>query len=347
MNDSSFAELYRRSRYFSRIRPGDEADKNEMRRLEEFATAALAFVLRHDDVFRGEFLKEICGLKEATGDQFKVEVQCDHKKGAGKFDLVLTSKKCVVVVEAKVWAPLDCHQNPNEDFFKLRSRNGKNGYGWQMKDKWGASKEKLVYVVLRPSAEICSKQDPRIEMRFARWCEMDGLSQSSLASSFVEWLGSLRIEGLMKLNVERGKFAELLDKTWAMKFMLEAVGDCSGLETKKVMFKLDQQDKWIGCVILAKSPALTHLKKFAHRSKNELGWFGYDSDENGTPKLSVWFYAGSEKQAAQMRKKYPGAILNKGSNELIWYQPSGSESDFEWLVSKLNWLMGSVKTNRK
>jgi len=343
MNDSSFAELYRRSRYFSRPRPGEEADKNEMRRLEEFATAALGFVLRHDKAFRNEFLKKICGLTNLAGDDFEVKIQSDHVAGSGKFDLVLVSKRCVVVVEAKVWAGLDCHQNPNEDFLERRSRNGKAGYGCQMLDKWGAKIEKLVYLVLKPGAENCAKQNQRIETRFVRWCELDGLSSSSLLVSFIEWLGHLRIEGLMKYNFENIKLAEATQKALKVHSLLEGVRCESGLKTGKVIYSSDGQ--WIGCGILAKSHELANLQKFANPASRELGWFGYVSDENGTSKLSVWFYAESTEKASQMMKEYSGAILNQESNELIWYQPSSSESDFEWLVEKLNWLKSGKKTN--
>jgi hypothetical protein len=341
MNAPSFAELYRRSRYFSRSRPSEKTDKAEMQRLEEFATAALAFVLFHDvdGNFRNGFLQKICGLS-LTGESFRIGVQSDHQTGAGKFDLTLISKSYVVVIESKVWAKLDSHQDPEKDFEKRPI-----GYGCRMIDKWCASGKKLVYVVLSPDAkEIPARlvviENNQIEVRYARWCKLDGLSESSLTNSLLEWLGNLKIRGLMKYNFAQMKLATFAKTAWDFNSLLEAVRNESDLETGKIIFGSNKEvtQKWIGCGILARSTALAGIRQYGNPEGNELGWFGYVIDQDGNPRLSVWFYAGSEEKKKELAKRFSDFVLNKESNELICYQPTNSSNDFKWLIETLDRL---------
>jgi hypothetical protein len=341
MKDSSFAELYRRSHYFSR-HPGGDKDEKEMQRLEEFATAAFAFVLRHDEKLKNGFVRRTCGICNPVNDQFEIEVQSAHPVGSGKFDLVLVSKSYVIVIEAKIWAKLDPHQDPGKDFLKRRGRKGKVGYGCQMIDKW--SKSKRFYVVLKPATEPKTRIAQGITTSFMQWCELDGLSDSSLAASFVRWLGTLNIEGLMKHNFENVKLAEFMHKAYKVHSLLEAVRKDSGLKTGKVKYSDVSASQWIGSDIYANNRELAHLKKFANSSNGKIGWFGYIIAEDKAPKLSVWLYATSKSKAIQMQKLCPRPRPRIDEDKqasiwsLIWYQSPHSKSDFEWLCETLNGL---------
>jgi hypothetical protein len=344
MNGPSFAELYRRSRYFSRSRPGEETDKAEMQRLEEFAVAATAFVLQHDAKrrFRNAFLRKVCGLDHLAGEQFEIGVQTDYQAGSGKFDLTLVSKRYAVVVEAKIRAPLDAHQDPHKDFRKRRS-GGKIGYGCQMIDKREWKTKALIYVVLRSESDAHEK--PRslriagreIRVRFARWCELDGMSDSSMLTSLLEWLGRLRIKGLMEHNFKNMKLAQFMEKAWNLDSLLEAVRSESDLKTRKV--KCERDNASIGCDILSQNADLRYLKEFANHTASVLGWFGYVVAPDGKPRLSVWFYAGSEEKAKKFTRRFSNFTpFKEDPKAAVCFQPPNSKGDFRWLIDTLKRL---------
>src|SRR6184192_2639719 len=129
---ATFTTLFERSRYSSQGRwlGLDEAAREQrMDQQERFAVGMIGFALEHDSKFVAHFLERICGLKDLPGTNgWKILVEPEDW---GDLLLKHTDSSSLVVVEFKIGANLEEHQNPSTERFFLPARNGEGaGYGW-------------------------------------------------------------------------------------------------------------------------------------------------------------------------------------------------------------------------
>ena len=120
---SFFLQMFQRGRYV-RLRSlaaaeADEAgqkDKPKHEERERFSVAAIAFCIEHDKAFKRHFLKVVAGL---SGEHItKVTLEPEHCA-----DLVLEGDRHVFVLEFKLGALLQDHQNPEELIFSRETLN--------------------------------------------------------------------------------------------------------------------------------------------------------------------------------------------------------------------------------
>ena len=152
---ATFTTLFERSRYSSqgpRFGIDDELREKRNKQQERFAVGMIGFTLGHDDKFKAHFLESVCGLKDVPrAGCWEVLVEPESWG-----DLVLKHRdsSSLVVVEFKIGANLEEHQNPSTERFFLATRTGERaGYGWEIaqfaaREKW----RQLRYVTVENKA---------------------------------------------------------------------------------------------------------------------------------------------------------------------------------------------------
>ena len=157
MKPSLYA-LFRRSKYAKGLEvEGDDEQSVQRRHLqtERFAVAAIAFCLKHDEEFLRHFLAKVCDEPAANGP-FEMFIE-DHSWG----DLVLVAAdhSLVLVVECKIKADLEDHQNPAHDSRMFWSE----GYGKQILEHYGTA-QPIKYIVLGYPLQLVQLPPKRIEI---------------------------------------------------------------------------------------------------------------------------------------------------------------------------------------
>jgi len=118
----SFFHLYQRGCCCREGKPNVGQRQNQR---ELFAVAALAFTLKHSEQFRRYFLCEICGIQTGwSNPALQIRLQPENYADLA---LIIPELGSVGVIEAKIDAPLEDHQNQNKDEFWEEG-----GYGRQI-----------------------------------------------------------------------------------------------------------------------------------------------------------------------------------------------------------------------
>ncbi len=155
---------------------------------ELFAVAAIAFCLRHDEMFRRHFLHKLCGFDKIEAET-KVEVEADtHKWG----DLVIKSKDTsfVCVLEFKIGSDVQPHQNPNSPDFK---------YGKCISQEYNYCKKKCFIVLTKKEKLKDIKCDCRqrndLQCSWKSWDDINLIEPNSgMIKDLFESLGDIGIE---------------------------------------------------------------------------------------------------------------------------------------------------------
>lgn len=136
----------------------DGDDHNEQREL--FAVSAVAFAMKHDAGFKRHFLKRICGVDNAN--ELNDEELKDYNIQIQPYvcaDLALENNKKseVIVLEFKVGADLKPHQNytlPDFSLSESESKENKDGYGKQIRDKYSRYAGRQRYIIFLEEADF-------------------------------------------------------------------------------------------------------------------------------------------------------------------------------------------------
>lgn len=269
--------------------------------MEVFAVAAVGFVLKHDAQFKRNFLKNFAGIADGR-ENFQPGIQASDCE-----DLKLENpeRRTLVVLEFKVWAPLQPKQNPWLDDRKPDDNSlpfwseADNGYGYQLTKK---DYDQIYYVVVQQK-EYGGVRD---EKPFEHSCKIFHLKRRNwecllapspgLEEDLVTSLGELGI----------GELADWRMKT--MKIKPETVEDCfkgaeviTGLLWVSEKLKLTLKKSWLGFgrnnlgVGLPNEVAARLSKGRSafvgrHHKGWGCGWFGYISEQFGKFQPEVWFY---------------------------------------------------------
>jgi len=166
--EPSFYSLFTRSRYLKDLVDNDDQEseirQRKRREAERFAVMGIGFCLKHaGQAFREHFLKciELPGFLFANERGIRVE---DKRWG----DLVLVSSDGtkVCVVECKIRAKLEPHQNPEENAFWADG-----GYGTEIERTFRG--RRIFYVVLGAERELSPRRDHRITTVQKYWKDLD------------------------------------------------------------------------------------------------------------------------------------------------------------------------------
>src|SRR5437763_8967831 len=129
----SLFSLFKRGRYF-RLPSTDVAESSDAdrvhREVERFVAAAIGFCMQHNNAFKRFFLLEVCGITP-KGKRITIDVEPQNWA-----DLMIVVGRLRCVVEFKIGASLQRHQNPAEE---EQFWAGPSGYGYRMEDAFGTS----------------------------------------------------------------------------------------------------------------------------------------------------------------------------------------------------------------
>src|SRR5205823_1098661 len=118
----SLFTLFKRGRYFRLPPPNGDEDADIVRarrEAERFTAAAVGFCMSHNARFAKFFLSKVCRVRVRPRTRISVEVEPESWA-----DLLIHVGRSVCVVEFKLGAPLQSHQDPSKrDFWQ------NTGYG--------------------------------------------------------------------------------------------------------------------------------------------------------------------------------------------------------------------------
>jgi hypothetical protein len=279
--DSSFSRLFRQSRYATSA----ENDLPRQDRRELFAVAAVAFTIRHDKRFAGDFLVRVAGIPKSDLDHnFHIEPQRSFCA-----DLAITDQTSNkrYVVEFKVGARLMEKQDARSKTF-----NKPGGYGYAFKNLLrGVS----VYTTLTQQRDFDDFNKDGREYRTRTWNELiPNRKESSLEKDLLDSLGDLGISVLRLRNIKNMKNAKLAATAVNIHDLLRSVLD----QFKKAALDVERDEfyEWVvGMYMRPRANQHTALKRWLGQDWGYIGWIGYllpkDAKE---PQLSVWLCFGEE-----------------------------------------------------
>jgi hypothetical protein len=333
----SLRALYRRSRYLSTLPVGGEhpsADTiREHQSRERFAAASIGFCLRHDAHFRQAFVKLIFGHKQASTDGIEAHVE-DYNWA----DLLVTTQSgtCVAVLELKIAAKLQPHQNPsNSAFWK------EGGYGSAIRD-WAQESgytRKVKYVVLGEERWFKPKSKRELDCLSISWSDFRGaLPTNSVVDDLRTTLGELGVRCFraeqtcdMNLTPTALEAAKLLT-------LLENVAAAVDLKATRVdsWYDRESNDGHVGRRI-PQGRNVQRAKAIGARAELDLGWFGYEADA-----ASVWFYC-TPLSFERVKKKLLKSKLGRLQENRAYFDvgfrkpPRAILGDQEWFEQVLSY----------
>ena len=353
----SFFSLFKRGKYYhlapSSVSNGDESvkqDGGERLESERFAVAAVAFCLMHDKAFLKHFLDNVCRQKGDPDIEASVSIEIEEKLWA---DLKITNGAFTCVVEFKIGAKLEDHQNPtNPAFDKL------GGYGYELREKkinrytvLGANESLgLGDGVAQSGSPPLTKGE--IICRECKWSVLsDGFycTNNRLITDLLDCLGSLGVMVFKHRKTNNMKIESDLTNAVNAFAILQSVSEKMGFLGKSCSIDgfTDQNGiAWFGMGVnklpaeRGNSPNQRSLQdKVQTPDKyNYLGWYGYRSN-NGIVGLCAYFYC-SEATSEQIKKELTNKSflvkIDEPDGEIysvIATAPSYRSTDQDWFCS--------------
>lgn len=355
-----FSSLFKRGQYSRREGLFLEAGENGMasqgcNQIERFTAAVVAFGLRYDREFRRHFLERICGISRSSLDNFRIEIEPGHCS-----DLVLEdvkNKSNVFVVELKLHADLQNHQNPSLEEFWTSEKEGKVGYGLQIGKQYGEFK-KLCYVTLQKHASWTSLNKATLNLMRRRlscshkeWSDLrkiDPDHESEIEKAIYDFLGTHGVNAfverkmIMKMNnkeIPNGIHAYNL-----LKFTMESLGQKAPYELEVSL--PGESSPWFGVHLPAKmfkklATVIFAVSDSPISNSKHAGWLGYDK----YPDLSkfeptVWLFCESSSANKKIRRLL-GAnykMCNPEDHQLRISPKNEPADDMAWFCSLIEKL---------
>jgi hypothetical protein len=340
--EPSFYQLYRRSRYSSVLWKGDGNIGGGQNRAEVFAVAALGFAFRHEPKFLDFFLRKVCqmpGVATPSG----CEIRCQD---GNQSDLAIVwPAQRVIVVEAKINADLQPHQNPTTDAFQAPP----NGYGFQITQKYPSERERF-YIVLAKEVVGTPKGESKCSnpqfIGFRRWGELEDMTDASaLITDFLDSMGLLGIPELQLRSFKRMRLEHTTESAANMFCILEGLAN---------RYKLAGKDRWdvqskngeahfVG-IKIREGGLFEELSNCVGSGNGTVGWFGYEAPAEAQPRISVWFYP-QDQQSLLATQRFVTDRLGSVSFQ---------SSDFAFCVSRdaasglddVSWLQNVIEKLR-
>lgn len=321
----SFYTLYHQARS---AHHSDLAKLMEQR--ERFATACLAFALQHDQDFRDNFLRTVCGYNgrlEARDFVTSVEIE-------NFLDLALINKSGLeaFLVEVKIDAELKPKQDPRTEAFLAFG-----GYGRHIIDAFPGQK---TYIVLWQEDESFEKLLPgKLRCITRQWNDLRPYIQSgsSVVNDLFRSLGSFDVRCFAILNpmTDKLKLASKFNDACKVHGVLRDVANYLeelGLPNKRDSSEFDSGGgSYIGWDLTRKSWDSTRKKvhpkwtKYIHdkpgTNPDEISWFGYSDG-----KLNVGFYCEPRRVKAVRSALKQHAAAGYGEVSL--------DAAYVWIASK-------------
>jgi len=349
-DNPSFSAMYRRGKFSRSENPDPNQNESKNDRREDFAVAAVAFVLQHDEKFKRHFIEKVCGMiiKATTNlDTYQILL---HPKD---FDLVLLHEDEIVVFEFKVDAQLDEHQKYfGGDFFQ--SENYPQGYGHQINEEHYADYLSRKYITVQKREKFETNQivkvvtgstGKEISCHSRSWRELfpEYVGATPLIRDLWDSLGrSFEIKELKSHFSMNQNLASSAQQAAEIYELLMTVADEFGETTAKPIGYNDETGYGFGVDLKGRPPGKFSFLK-AHQDTNKrFIWFGYEPGAGRD--VSVWICAllnnDHKKQVRNMIPENEEYRIegDAGGSSLIISRTGRRIKDREWFKMVLKML---------
>ena len=307
----NFSALFRQSRY-SRVENIEGSSESGCNQHERFSAAVIAFGFHYDPHFRKHFLDKICDFRGES--DFAIEIEPKRCS-----DLLIKNGKILFVVEIKIGATLQNHQNPERKEFWEKSDDDreKEGYGFLwLHDPEFREYEKIHFITLerQSSWRHPNQLHSRLNCFSKEWRNLKRKDESQIEKAIYDFLGSRGVNTFisrtMSMKIDPNEAAGGVHVYNILKATAEEIPTPLDLEVSSS----DKEDPYFGVRLKTKDfPEAAQLIKADE--KGYLGWFGYHSFSEIPFEPCVYFYCGSD-GAVQFLKKSSMKIISNGSRNL-------------------------------
>jgi hypothetical protein len=346
----SLFTLFKRGRYFRLPLPGgvDSAEITRARReAERFAAAAIGFCMSHNRSFRRYFVHSVCGIE--LPPRAKMEIEVEPESWA---DLLVYLPRHIFVVEFKLGAPLQPHQDPsNKAFWENRI-----GYGSRIEALF--KRRQKHFVVLGHSAYVHFPDRPNWTFAQPGWESVakgfrNGL-KSQLLCDLRDCLAQLGIWEFssMKSSELRVLLGPVSVGSMAWKILWAAFTHrelkfATGVTAFRHESEWISRDSWYFGIEIQPNSNRTLANFLRPNLEDAMMWFGYECERREKDCQSLWFYCENEDIADIVEKhmqprKFSGDRLSrrkdeKGNRTYVCIQGRAryGQSEFDWFVGKL------------
>ncbi len=316
------------------LHPGESlADQIPHEQRERFAVAALGLLLEYNEKFCDHFMARICSC-QLNGTKPRIQIE-----PYAWADLLIEAGRSIYIIECKLGAALQNHQNPaNKQFW------GARGYGSMIEAKYSAAWRKY-YVTLGATPWGSPNRDHwQFDQHQWNHLTVDHFFTGWERSFFELLIGLGCSEIFSDVNKELIKqpvSSDSLDgfiKIWKILYAVAQKAGLGAAAQKPEFSASTDSDFYFGLKIKRNLKAdlrnekWERLQKLVRASGNEIGWFGYfKENEDTSARLDVWMYCSDNKGRADCIARLGGQgevcdgyfRLTKGESEL----PDG-----EWLI---------------
>lgn len=345
----SLLSLFQRGRYH-RLPPASDDDTEEVvstrKEAERYAVAAIGFCLVHHARFRRFFIKVICDVTLSAQARCEVQVEPHHWA-----DLEIHfGRRQVAVIEFKLGAPLQSHQNPSKDEFWT------GGYGERLATAYPNHTKH--FIVLGPSEWLDFTKHPGWHFRQLHWADLAKnfhrhFHRTPLLNDLRDCLSQFGVWDFASMKARElsvGSSAVRASAAWDILWTAFTSPDLklsAARSSSRVDAVITRPDQWhFGIEVRAAASA--PLKRVTRPvSGGAMLWFGWECERRDETWLSVWLYCESESLADAVEAEFRSG--KRSSNRLVRSTDEqghrthiGIRGQTEYGVTELDWFVGTL-----
>lgn len=356
--------LFQRGRY-CRLPSAADGESEELvrarREAERFTSAAVGFCIVHHARFRRFFIEKMCGLALSPRARCEVDIEPEHWADL----MVHFGRRKVTVIEFKLGAPLQSHQNPGASEFWEKP----NGYGALLGQAY--PKHEKHFIVLGARERLQLPERASWLFRQVGWAELatdfdEHFHRTPLLGDLRDCLAQFGVWEFARMKASkfsvRSSAATGASMAWEILWTAYTAPDLK-LSIAPSFSRIDAEftrpNQWhFGIEVLAgASPSLLEVTRPS--SGGAVLWFGYECGRNGEVWLSIWLYCENEALADEIAARFrPGkhssdkpqrGVNDKGHRTDIGIRgrPSYGTTDLDWFAGWLSTLCGWAQHHAK
>lgn len=339
----SLYQLFRRSRYNAAAHAEDSI---AMRQTERFAVAAVGFCLEHSVSFRRFFWMRVCGGEPDEAAHLNIEVEpvdwADLRLSTGA-----NSTGTICVVECKIGAPLEAHQDPTCPEF-----THDDGYGWFLRRFRRDEPCCRRYVVLGAGGDNgTAGTTAGIGVAWRGWASLlEFPDNDRLVLDLFDSLGKLGVTAFRMKEIKKTLTREPFGQAAQAWEVLTAIAEDFSQVRSRILTNQPSADHFNMGIFLrtpaAKRGRVALLSRLARQLKSpvpQIVWLGYETGPAvGGCRRSIWLYCESDRLAqellARLKPEYVDAHLDSDGPTPCVVVPSGTSlrADFDWFIETLD-----------
>jgi hypothetical protein len=352
----SLLSLFQRGRYY-RLPPPSDDDTDETVRArkeaERFTVAAIGFCLVHHARFRRFFVEALCDVSLSPRARCEVQIEPQHWA-----DLELHfGRRQVVVIEFKLGAPLQPHQDPGKAEFWTAG-----GYGAHLSAAYPQHTKH--FIVLGPREWLDFPKFDAWKFRQLRWVDLARnfhrhFHQTALLSDLRDCLAQFGVWEFASMKARElfsvGSGAVNASAAWQVLWTAYTSPDLK-FSTARSAVRIDAEiirpNQWHFGIEVQASASTILGSLLRPNLGGEILWFGYEHERRDETWLSVWLYCENELLADNVESEFRPSRHSRhrlvrradeqGNRTLIGIrgQPSYGVTELDWFVGMLNHICG-------